>query len=205
MSVPAEVRAVAEVVAATPRPGRPVLVAVDGVDGAGKTTWSGHLRDAFRTAGRWATVVHLDDFLHPRAVRYRLGRDSPVGFVADTYDLAAFRRCVLDPLAAPGSSTIVPAAFDHRRDVALEAEPLPVPDDGVVVVEGMFCHRAELRGAWDVSVLLDVPFEVSVARLAGRDGTPADPEHPALRRYVEGQRRYLAAVRPAERATFVVR
>ena len=45
--------------------------------------------------------VSADDFLHPRAVRYRLGRHSPEGFFRDSYDLGALREYVLDPLG-PG-------------------------------------------------------------------------------------------------------
>jgi uridine kinase len=57
---------------------------------------------------------------------------------------------------------------------------------------------------WDVSVFLDVAFEVSVARMARRDGSHPDPAHPSNRRYVDGQRLYLSACAPSSRATFVV-
>jgi uridine kinase len=40
--------------------------------------------------------------------------------------------------------------------------------------------------------------------MAARDGGPADPTDPANRRYVDGQRLYLAACAPRERATVVV-
>lgn len=79
-----------------------------------------------------------------------------------------------------------------------------VPDQGVVIVEGLFLHRDELAGRWDWSVFLDVPFTESVRRLAERDGSHPDPEHPSMRRYVEGQRIYLASCRPHDRATVVV-
>lgn len=53
-------------------------------------------------------------------------------------------------------------------------------------------------------VFLDVPFEVSVPRMARRDGTPPDPGHPAQVRYVDGQRLYLRACDPRGRADVVV-
>jgi uridine kinase len=49
-----------------------------------------------------------------------------------------------------------------------------------------------------------VGFDVTFARLARRDGLPADPAAPANRRYLEGQRLYLAACRPAQRADVVI-
>jgi uridine kinase len=68
----------------------------------------------------------------------------------------------------------------------------------------MFLHRDELAGSWDPSVFLRVPFAVSVRRLADRDGSPPDPAHPSMARYVEGQRLYLAPCRPERRATRVI-
>lgn len=47
--------------------------------------------------------VSLDGFHHPAAVRHRRGRHSPEGFFLDSYDYAAFRRLVLDPLAPGGA------------------------------------------------------------------------------------------------------
>jgi uridine kinase len=193
------------VVADTPRPsGGPALVAVDGVDGSGKTLFAGQLAIAYERAGRTAFVVHEDDFLNPRSIRYRLGRDSPQGFFLDTYDLAALSAKVLDASTLGGGLTITPAVFDHRADAAIDADPVQVPPGGVLIVEGMFLHRDELVGRWDLSVFLDVPFTETVRRLAERDGSNADPEHPSMRRYVEGQRIYLSRCRPRERATLVV-
>jgi uridine kinase len=40
--------------------------------------------------------------------------------------------------------------------------------------------------------------------MALRDGSHPDPDHPSMRRYVEGQRIYLARCLPAERATAVI-
>jgi uridine kinase len=73
-----------------------------------------------------------------------------------------------------------------------------------VLVDGIFLHRPELRGYWDVSILLAVPFSESVARCAARDGSDPDPAAATNRRYVEAQRRYLATVAPEARATVVI-
>ena len=99
---------------------------------------------------------------------------------------------------------IVSRAFDYRTDRAVDEAPTEVSAGDVVIVEGMFLHRDELIGTWDLSVFLDVPFAISVARMARRDGTSPDPDDTSVRRYVEGQRIYLAACRPRQRATHVV-
>ncbi|WP_235537324.1 uridine kinase [Nocardioides sp. Soil805] len=183
---------------------RPALVAVDGVDGSGKTTFAARLAAAIEDAGRTALVVHEDDFLAPRAVRHRRGRDSPLGFFRDSYDLVALARHVLDPLRPDGDGRIRRRVFDHRTDTALDAPQEQVPADAVVIVEGMFLHRDELADRWDWSVFLDVPFTETARRMAVRDGSHPDPDHPSMRRYVEGQRIYLHRCRPRTRATVVL-
>ena len=153
------------IAARTPSPGRPALVGIDGVDGSGKTRFAAPLADAYARAGRGALVVHEDDFLNPRAVRYRLGPDSPEGFFLDSYNLPALAANVLDPIARPGEIRIVPGSFDFRTDTPRDTEPVGVPPDAVVIVEGMFLHRAELADRWDLSVFLEVPFAETARRL----------------------------------------
>lgn len=192
-----------EIVRAAPVVGRAVLVGIDGVDGSGKTTFAARLATAYDDAGRRTVVVHADDFLNPRAVRYRLGRSSPEGFFLDSVDLVALRQKVLDPVRA-GAQTIIAQHFDLRADSPVVSEPVGINADTVVIVEGMFLHREELNALWDYSVFLDVPFEVSVQRMAERDRSHPDPAHPSNQRYVEGQRLYLSRCGPRARAKAVV-
>jgi uridine kinase len=184
-------------------PDRVTVIAIDGVDGSGKTTFAGALATALRPRVPCAQIVHLDDFHHLRQVRYRLGRDSPEGFFFDSYDYDAFIDCVIRPLQ-DGTNSIRLAASDLTLDTYINSAPVTIPVGGVVIVEGIFAHRDELYRLWDWSVFLDVPFEVSVARMAQRDGSPSDPDHPSLRRYVEGQRIYLERCNPRSRASLVI-
>ncbi|MBF0689478.1 MAG: uridine kinase [Cellulomonas sp.] len=185
---------------------RPVRVGIDGVDGAGKTTFADELATALRADGRAVLRASVDGFHRPAAERYRRGRASPEGFFLDSYDLDAFRRVLLDPLAPEhtGPRRVRTAV----RDVTTDADPgtpwVDVDPATVLVVDGIFLHRDELADVWDLSVWLEVPFAVTYARMALRDGCPPDPQDPANARYREGQLRYLQACSPAARADVVV-
>ena len=72
------------------RAGR-VVVAVDGRDGAGKTTFADGLAAAFAEDGSAVFRASIDDFHRPRDERYARGRTSPEGFYRDSYDYATFR------------------------------------------------------------------------------------------------------------------
>ncbi len=55
-------------------------VAVDGVDGVGKTTFADKLGTAIERIGRPVIRSSVDGFHNPRERRYRRGRASPEGF-----------------------------------------------------------------------------------------------------------------------------
>jgi uridine kinase len=67
----------------------------------------------------------------------------------------------------------------------------------VLVLDGVFLHRSQLRTWWDLSVLLDVPPAVAAQRFELRDGKPPG------RRYVRGQELYFADAEPASCASLV--
>jgi uridine kinase len=123
-----------------------------------------------------ATRIRVDDFLNPPDIRYRLGRDSPEGFFLDSFDYEAFERAIV------GANT------------------------PVVIADGIFLHRDELVGLGDFSIWLEVPFSISIPRGAARGHGFGSPDPAALsnRRYVEGQRLYIARCDPQSRATVVI-
>jgi len=188
----------------SPVSARCVRVAVDGVDGSGKTTFATELAAVLRARGRSVLHVSADEFHHVRAVRHRRGRDSAAGFWLDSYDYQALAENVLDPFAPGGSRQYRRAVHDVVTDEFLDRPWQTAPPGTVLVIDGLFLHRDELAGVWDFSVFLDAPFEVTVARMARRDGSHPDPTHPSVARYVEGQRLYFAACSPWRRANLVI-
>jgi len=180
-------------------------VAIDGPDGAGKTHFAERLADVLRIQyDRHVVRVSIDHFLNVRAVRYRQGRDSPRGFWEDSYDYGRFRRDVLDPFAPGGSRRYRSASYDHATDEVL-FPALEFADPAVVlIVDGIFLQRLELSAAWDLTVFLDVAFTETARRMALRDGTPSDPEHPGMHRYVQGQRIYFRECDPQRQASILI-
>ncbi|MBI5323359.1 uridine kinase [Bradyrhizobium sp.] len=191
---------------ATLHPDRRIRVAIDGVDGAGKTMLADALAPLVIAKGREVIRASVDGFHNPRAVRYARGRHSPDGFYLDSYDYAAFRRLLLDPLGSGSSGNYIARHFDHRTDQPVVPRPQQAAQTVALIVDGIFLHRTELRECWDLSIFLQVDFAVSTARNAARDGTPEalDPEAPSTRRYVGGQQRYLAECNPQQAADIVI-
>lgn len=181
-------------------------VGIDGVDGVGKTVFADRLAQTLESRGGSVIRASVDGFHNPRDVRYRRGKTSPLGFYLDSYDYAGLREALLDPLAPGGSRVYRHAIFDHATDAPVAASWSVAEPEAVLVFDGIFLHRPELREVWDLSIFLDAPFAVTVPRGAGRGpgwGSP-DIDAASNRRYIEGQRLYLQESEPQARANLVV-
>lgn len=194
----------AGLIAARRRAAEILRVGIDGVDGAGKTVLGDELAATLRARGLDVVRAGVDGFHHPPWIRYQQGKDSPRGYFEDSYDYAALRRELLDPLSENGSRAYRSAVYDVRREAAVSQRRASAPAGAVLIFDGIFLHRPQLRGFWDLSVYVDVPFAVSVPRGAARGYGHPDPQHPSNRRYVEGQRRYLAQCDPVALADVVL-
>lgn len=183
---------------------QPIRVAVDGVDGAGKSIFGDELAALLAFAGRPVIRASVDSFHRPRAARYRRGRTSPSGFWLDSFNYEQLRRDLLDPLSPGGSRRYRTASHDLATDQPVNTPWTTAAPGSVIVLDGLFLHREELRGYWDFSIFLDVPFVETARRMATRDATNPDPDHPTMARYVQGQRLYFAACEPADRASMVI-
>jgi uridine kinase len=186
------------------RPRGFVRVGIDGPDGSGKTVLADELARVLRAVGRTVVRVSADDFHQVRSVRYQLGRTSAEGMWLHSYDLDRLQGEVLSAFASDGDGRYSARAHDLETDEVLEPVWQTAPRGSVLVLDGLFLHRDELRGAWDLSVWLEVPYDVTCARMAVRDGTDADPAHPSVTRYVGAQQIYRRAADPAARADVVV-
>lgn len=179
----------------------PRRVGIDGVDGASKTALADELAGMLGNR-RPVLRASVDGFHRPRAARYARGRHSPEGYYLDSYDYATLRAVLLDPFAV--GEPVCTAVWDHVADAPVSRRWRPVDPASVLLFDGIFLQRPQLREVWDLSIFCRVDAATACARMAARDGTPADPGHPANRRYVSGQRRYLDACRPEKRSTYVV-
>ncbi len=186
----------------------PLRVAIDGVDAAGKTTLADALVAPLERRGRRVVRASIDGFHRPARVRHARGRESPAGYYRDSFDLEGLRQALLAPLGPGGSLRFRRRIFDFRRDAPV-ASPLELADRRTVLVfDGVFLLRPELRGYWDFSIFVRADFAVTVARAEARDrelfGGAAGVRRLYASRYVPGQELYLAEAEPERHASMVV-
>jgi uridine kinase len=177
------------------------IVAIDGPTAAGKSTFADDLAEALRKRGHDVFRASIDDFLRPRAARYAQGRDSAKGRYEDAYDYSVLRRVLIEPFGMNGSTGFVTAAWDEHRDRRIEPKWLTGPVDAMLIVDGSYLLRPELRGLWNASIWLDADASAREQRMRGRDGI--EPGSPRAERYA-GALKLYDKTKPREAATIIV-
>jgi uridine kinase len=178
-------------------------VAIDGVDGAGKTMFADELAQTLAPSRRPIIRASVDSFHNPKAIRYRRGRESPEGFYLDSYNYSALKQMLLDPLSPGGCGKYRTAIFDCVSDSHVAAQQQQATMNSILIFDGIFLHREKLRFYWDFSLFLDVAFSISIPRGASRGQGSADPADEKNRRYVEGQKLYLQTA-PQKHANLII-
>jgi len=189
------------VAALIPQIGRPLLVAIDGPDGAGKTRFADALAQVLLDDGREVRRTGIDHFLHPSAHRYAHGRTGQTVWER-SFDTDVVRRRVLEPWLV--GEPFLPSALNPTDDVPTDAAPEPVPPNGVLVFDGVFCQKPELVNYWDLVVFLDAEDLERVRRMSVRDASSPDPTHPSQERYLHAQRIYRETCDPLGNADVVI-
>ena len=156
-----------------------VLVAIDGRGGSGKTTLATFLAGAIPDT----TLVHTDDFARPGV---------------PGWEWARFRSQVIEPILEGRAGRYQRYDWDEDR----LAEWHDVPPEGVVIVEGVSSTRTELDVPWDLTVWVDTPKDVRLARGIARDGEGMRPQWENVWEPQEDQ--YVLDQQPESRADITV-
>ena len=172
-------------------PGLTTLVAMDGLTCAGKSTLAGQVADALQDAA----VVDVDDF-YRRLSPEECAVLGPEESYARYFDWERLLRDVLVPVK--GGS---PARYRRYDWVAGDfAEWRQIEPRGVVIVEGVYTTRAELRPYFGVMVYVDTPRDVRLARLLDR----GYPDVSWVDHWMAAEDWYVENMRPTEQVALVV-
>ena len=161
-----DVEGFATIVAAAARPtGRPLLVAMAGPPGVGKSTAVQNVHSALIEAGVRVGVVPMDGFHLANDELARLGRSDCKG-APDTFDVDGL-AALLGRLHTGPSSTVWAPRFDRSLEAAIAGSIAVEPATEIVLVEGNYLLLDE--SPWDrVSAQFDLRAYLHPADEAGR-------------------------------------
>jgi uridine kinase len=157
-------------------------IAVDGLDGSGKSRFAAALAAALEAAGRPASLLHVDDFRRPTDFAGLEAAEESALYYDRYYDFAALGQ-------------------------ELAAQVRAAADGAVIILEGVMLLRAALPAGTPL-VVLEVSADEARRRIVARDQakgrTPAEIAARIERRYFPAQARYRAACDPLGRADLIV-
>ena len=188
-------------------PEQNLIVGISGIDGSGKSTLSGQIESALTKRNITATQVNLDDLLHPKSIRHK-NRDQVQGYFEDNFDFSSLINKILDP--ARGAARFA----THYPVLNLDTDELSTRDfafdgPGVLIVEGVFLFKKELRDKFDLKVWIEIAFAEAMDRVVARSRDVRYGDEEAIRaryetRFFPTQRHHLERDRPADAADIVV-
>jgi uridine kinase len=187
----AAVRAIADVRARVPRE-RSALVAVTGIDGCGKSVISPRVASRIEAHGLRVARLAVDDWLDLPHVRF--DRSCPAeGFYRRAIRFEELFARLVDPLVASRSISI---EVDAARETATEfhRRRFDYSDVDVVLLEGIYLLKRELRSRYDFSIWIECSFETALARAVARAQEGLSPD--------ETERQYRTVYFPAQEIHF---
>ncbi|MBQ7064095.1 MAG: hypothetical protein IJM90_04310 [Firmicutes bacterium] len=155
--IPAVYARILPLLAAIDEAPKPVVVAIDGMCGSGKTSVAALMARIFG-----ARVIHTDDFYLPKSER----TPERMAIPGWNLDIPRFRREVLEPIAR--CEKIRYSIYDPHLDGMAGTRELPPAD--VTVIEGSYSLHPELIQAYDLTVYLAVSPDTQVDRILERNG-----------------------------------
>jgi uridine kinase len=168
----------------------PVLLGIDGLGGAGKTSLAAAITDARPDV----QVVHGDDFYGPEERDWRSW--TPRQGYERYFDHQRLAAELLQPLRQGQQGRF----RRHDWEQNALADWVDVAPRGLIVVEGVYMLRPQLRPMWDLTVYVDVPLQIRAARQHARGENDAG----WIERWMAAENYYEQVHNPASVADIVV-
>lgn len=172
---------------------RPVMVGIDGAGGAGKSTLAQELADVLPVA---VAIVHGDDFYSdlPESEKALL---SPQQGCKSYFDWRRLQFEVLTMAEGP-NVTLRYQRYDWNEAILGDWIDVAMPD--VVIVEGVYTLRRELREYYDVTVFVQTVDATRLQRQHSRN----ENTHDWIRRWAAAEDFYFSREHPWESTDIVV-
>ncbi len=188
------------------KPDRTLIIGIDGLGGAGKSTISEAVYGQLCRDGYNVTLLHIDDFIHPRSVRYN---DNYTEWEC-YYNIQWRYDYLVDEVIQPIKSGVFKDTielYDKENDTYYLSNA-DISAGSIVIVEGVFLQREELCNLFDFMIYIDISESVRLERVLERDGYIGDKEQIKEKydnRYFPAERYYVEKCLPAMNADYIIK
>lgn len=183
------------------------VIGIDGLGGAGKSTIVNSLKVQLQKEKYHTYVLHIDDFIHPKHIRYDESKEEWDCYYNIQWRYDYLVKEILSPVKRGDEIYKLIELYDKENDGYIKQQVL-IEHGTVLLLEGIFLQRKEIRRYLDFIIYLDVPQEVRLSRVIKRDGYIGglkDIKCKYERRYFPAEEKYILDYSPIENADLVVK
>ena len=181
------------------------VIAVDGLDGSGKSQFAARLAAICEAAGSGVVTLSVDDFRRPVSFGAVAHPDEEDAYYERYYDFAAFDGCLRAFLH--GDQAAVVPRYDSASERLQGELTLRFAGADLAIVDGVFLRRAPVVASGE-TILLVVSPEEAERRILARDRKKGRSDEEIARRitrrYFPGQERYRREHDPYGQAAVVI-
>jgi uridine kinase len=149
---------------------RPFIVAIDGLGGAGKTTFVNKLASALEN-DCMINVLHIDDYIVESEKRYNTGNEEWFEYYYLQWGIKFIKECLLK--IHNGHQELTLPFYNRAMNTVINIKKLLVPNS-ILLIEGVFLQRKEWRRFYDYTIFLECPRHVREDRVLKRDSYIGD-------------------------------
>lgn len=181
---------------------KPVLIAIDGGSGAGKSTFAAAIVDELG-----AVLIPIDDFFSGHIPDAKWGDFTIEEKLNKVFDWQSLRNSVLAPLLNSKPAKWHPIDFECgiRSDgtYKLKSEYTARNPAKIILLEGAYSFGPKLADLVDISILVDVEIKKRHSRLAARE--PKEFLDKWHQRWDEVEKYYFSKIRPKNSYDLIVK
>lgn len=165
---------------------KPVLIAIEGFGGAGKTTFAERLMGILGNSH----VINIDDFI----VKEKLTERSWDG---GAFDLKRLEQQVLVPASRNEQVKYQSLIWDTNK----LSPPKEVAPVDFLIIEGISSYHPSIAHYYDFKIWVDVPMETAMQRGHARDGSNENAANWAL--WAQNDLDYRQKYHPEQTADYI--
>jgi len=185
---------------------KPVRIAINGIEGTGKTIFAEKLTEYLNSNGMEAIQISIDGFHFNKEIRYKQGRNSAKGYYENSYDEMAFVNKVLKSTQAENPN-YTSATHDLETDEYLNLKPIEISNKIITITDGAYLFKESYINHWDLKIYLKTDFENAMKRGIERDkenlGGFKKTKEKFEKRYHKASEIYINENKPEEKADIV--
>lgn len=179
--------------------GRRLVIGIDGLSRAGKTTIAAELMLHYKNSGVPAVLFHLDDFIVEKERRYGTDEVAWREYYQLQWETAWLLEHFFQQLKS--ASRLALPIYDGETDLR-HVEEVTIPECGVIIIEGIFLQRTEWQGCCDYVIYVDSPRQKRFERESSETQQHMEK---FKERYWPAEDYYTETVKPNSTADCIVR